>query len=115
MAIKPRLFSAGGGYSGSDWTISIRIENKGELATITQLQVIKGEGVSLQAINPPLYLENGKRISFSGRTSKTHPMNTFFKFKIEYKDKENNSYESIFEWNGGRTQILETKAVEGEQ
>ncbi|MEM5563960.1 hypothetical protein WNY78_02540 [Psychroserpens sp. AS72] len=108
MTVKPKLWTNGSGYNGTDHTIHIKINNRGERAFYKGFDVLEGEGAFwIQKWNQDIVIEKDKYIQLSGRTS-GHPKDSNFKIKINYSDDENYQYQTIIEWNNGKVRFLET-------
>lgn len=111
MAVKPHLWTNGSGYNGTDYTIHIKLDNRGEIAFYSGFEILEGEGVfTLQDWNQDIPIKKDEFIQLSGRTI-SHPSQTYFKIKVLYYDRENYNYETIIEWNNGRVQFLETNEL----
>lgn len=108
MTVKPHLWTNGSGYNGTDYTIHIQVNNRGQIGFYTGFEVLEGKGgFNIQHWNQPIPIEKNEYITLSGTTIE-HPKKTYFKIKIKYFDKENYAYETIIEWNEGKVKFLET-------
>jgi len=108
MAVKPQLWTNGSGYHGTDYTIHIQLDNRGEIAFYSGYEVLEGEGsFTFQKWSQDIPIEKGKNIRLSGSTT-NHPNQTYFVIKVLYYDRENYKYETIIEWNKSRVRFLET-------
>lgn len=111
MTVKPHLWSNGSGYNGTDYTIRIKLDNRGEMAFYSGFETLEGDGVfSFQEWNQDIPIKKDGYIQLSGSTI-DHPNQTYFKIKVFYYDKENYKYETIIEWNNGRVRFLETNEL----
>ncbi len=111
MTVKPHLWTNGSGYNGTDYTIHIKLDNRGEMAFYNGFETLEGEETfSLQKWNQDIPIKKDGYIQLSGRTF-DHPNQTYFKIRIFYYDKENYKYETIIEWNNGSVRFLETNEL----
>lgn len=108
MTVKPHLWTNGSGYNGTDSTIHIKIDNRGEICFYTGFTTLEGDSqFSLQEWNSDITIKKDGYMQLSGRTT-DHPKDTYFKIKISYNDREGYEYETIIEWNKGNVRFLET-------
>lgn len=108
MSVKPRLWTNGSGYNGTDYTIHIKINNRGERAFYKGFEVLEGNNTFwIQEWNQDITIEKDKYIQLSGRTF-GHPREANFKIKINYSDDENYQYQTVIRWSEGRVRFLET-------
>ena len=111
MTVKPKLWSNGSGYNGGDYTIHIKINNRGERAFYKGFEVLEGKDTFwIQKWSRDITIEKGKYIQLSGRTF-LHPKDSCFKIKILYYDDENYQYETVVEWDKSKVKFLETKEL----
>lgn len=111
MTVKPHLWTNGSGYNGTDHTIHIKINNRGEICFYTGFTILEGENTFwIQEWNSDITINKDGYIQLPGRTF-GHPRDANFKIKIHYKDRENYKYETIIEWANGRAKFLETKEL----
>ncbi|WP_282073993.1 hypothetical protein [Polaribacter atrinae] len=111
MTVKPHLWSNSSGYNGTDYTIHIQLDNRGEMAFYSGFETLEGdESFTLQEWNQDIPIKNDGYIRLSGSTT-GHPNQTYFKIKVFYYDKENYKYETIIEWNNARVRFLETNEL----
>lgn len=108
MSVKPRLWTNGSGFNGTDYTIHIVMNNRGQRAFYKGFEILEGEGSFwLQEWNQDIVIEKDNHIQLSGYTT-GHPKDTYFKIKINYSDDENYLYQTIIEWDNGKVRFLET-------
>ena len=108
MSVKPKLWTNGSGYNGTDYTVHIVVNNRGQRAFYKGFEILEGEGSFwLQEWNQDIVIEKDKHIQLSGHTT-GHPKDTYFKIKINYSDDENYLYQTIIEWDNGKVRFLET-------
>lgn len=111
MTVKPHLWTNGSGYNGTDYTIHIKINNRGEIGFYSGFETLEGDGSFwLQEWNQDIPIKKEEYIQLSGRTS-NHPNQTYFKIKVLYYDRENYKYETIIEWDKGKVRFLETNEL----
>jgi len=73
MTVKPEIFQNGSGYNGTDYTIHIKLNNRGERCFYTGYEVLEGDGTfSLERWNQDILIDKDKSIQLSGRTV-SHP------------------------------------------
>lgn len=107
MTVKPHLWTNGSGYNGTEHTIHIKINNRGEICFYTGFTILEGENTFwIQEWNSDITIKKDGYIQLPGRTF-GHPKEANFKIKIHYKDRENYKYETIIEWSNGRAKFLE--------
>lgn len=111
MLVKPRLWTNGGGFSGSDGEIYITLNNRGYLCFIDSWVPFDSEDVVFVEWKDPIEIDNGGRTYLRGQALHKHPKDIYFKLKITYRDQEENTYESIFDWQSGNTSLLSTKEL----
>lgn len=113
MINKPRITSGGGTTAAyaDEWTI--RLENKGENAIITNIEIIGGdiENAVFLLHGLPYELDKGKNAMFSGRSIDKTPNKLYLQICVSYKDIEDYEYQAIFDWKGGGTTLVETKEL----
>ena len=109
MSVKPKLWTNGGGYNGTDYSIHIEINNRGQRAFYKGFEIVEGKGTFwLQEWNQDIVIEKDGQIQLSGNTT-GHPKDSYFRIKINYTDDENYQYETMIEWgNNGRARFLDT-------
>ncbi|MDO6516577.1 hypothetical protein [Zobellia uliginosa] len=108
MTVKPHLWTNGSGYNGTDHTIHIRLDNRGEIAFYEGFETLEGEGLFwLQEWEQDIPIKKDTSIQLSGSTT-AHPTKTYFKIKIHYYDSEHYNYETIIEWNNGKVRFVQT-------
>ncbi|NRR90930.1 hypothetical protein HSX10_05075 [Winogradskyella undariae] len=111
MTVKPHLWSNGSGYNGTDYTIHIKLDNRGEMAFYSGFETLEGEGdFTFEEWDQDIPIKKDGYIQLSGNTS-GHPNQTYFKIKVFYYDKEDYKYETIIEWNNARVRFLETNEL----
>lgn len=111
MTVKPHLWTNGSGHNGSDYTIYIQLDNRGEIGFYTGFETLEGDGsFMIHNWNQAIAIEKDKYIRLSGKTV-DHPNQTYFKIKVKYYDKEDYHYETIIEWNKGKVRFIETIAL----
>ena len=111
MTVKPHLWTNGSGYNGTDYTIHIKINNRGEIAFYSGFETLEGDGSFwLQEWNQDIPIIKEEYIQLGGSTS-DHPNQTYFKIKILSYDRENYKYETIIEWDKGKVRFLETNEL----
>jgi hypothetical protein len=110
---KPRIWSNGGRVSPSKEQWSISLDNKGEEATITNIDIISGdmENAVFLIHALPYELGKGDQSLFTGRSIGKNPNDIELIIKVSYHDIEGYNYEAIFKWKGGATSLLETKEL----
>jgi hypothetical protein len=113
MIHKPRIWSNGGSTAAYDSEWSIRIDNKGEDATITSLDIIGGDAENAKFLihGLPFELDKGKSCVFSGTCTEKNPNEIYLKIQVNYTDVEGYEYATIFDWKGGSTTLVETKEL----
>ena len=111
MTVKPHLWTNGSGYNGTDYSIHIKLDNRGEIAFYSGFETLDGEGTfTLYEWDQDITIKKDGYIQLSGSTV-NHPNQTCFKIKVFYYDRENYKYETIIEWNNGRVRFLETVEI----
>jgi hypothetical protein len=111
MTVKPHLWSNGSGCNGTDYTIHIKLDNRGEMAFYSGFETLEGEGdFTFQEWDQDIPIKKDGYIQLSGNTL-DHPNQTYFKIKVFYYDKEDYKYETIIEWNNARVRFLETNEL----
>ena len=110
MIHKPRLWSNGGSTMAYDSEWNIRIDNKGEEATITGIEIVGGdiENAAFLIHGLPYELDKGKSMLFSGRAINKNPNDMKLEIKVSYHDVEGYEYDTFFKWKGGGTTLLKT-------
>jgi hypothetical protein len=113
MINKPRIISGGGTTAGYAEEWSIRLENKGENAIITNIEIIGGDKDHAVFLTNglPYELDKGKTSLFSGRSIDKNPNQLYLQICVSYKDVEDYEYQAIFDWKGGGTTLIETKEL----
>ncbi len=111
MLVKPRLWTNGGGYSGHDGEVNITINNRGHLCFIDSWTPFDSEDVVFIEWKDPIEIDNGGRTILRGQALHKHPKDIYFKLKVIYRDQEENTYESIFDWRSGSTSLISTKEL----
>lgn len=82
MTVKPHLWSNGSGYNGTDQTIHIKLDNRGEIAFYKGFETLDGEGAFwLQEWGQDIPIKKDEYIQLSGNTA-AHPTKTYFRFKF---------------------------------
>jgi hypothetical protein len=113
MINKPRITSSGGTTAGyaNEW--SIRLENKGENALITNIEIIGGDMDHAMFLTNglPYELDKGKTSQFSGRSIDKNPNQLYIQICVSYSDVEDYEYQTIFDWKGGGTALIENKEL----
>lgn len=107
MLVKPRIWSNGGGRVGG--RIIMDIDNRGELGFYDGYEIIDGENVAFEKWNRPIEIGKDARIKLTAPDIDKRLDNIQFRIKILYHDQEDFKYETIFDWKGGRTKLIETK------
>lgn len=110
MIHKPRLWSNGGSVMPFDEKWNIRIDNKGEEATITAIEIIGGDikNATFLIHGLPYELDKGKSSVFTGQSLDKNPNDIELEIKVSYHDIEGYEYETYFKWKGGSSTLLRT-------
>lgn len=110
LMVKPRIWSSGGGYKGYNRTIHISVDNRGELCYVDDFEIVEGDDISLNKWNTSITLVKDGHIRITGDIidPEKHPKKVNFKLRLKYHDQENYKYESVIQWIGGATKVLET-------
>jgi hypothetical protein len=110
MINKPRIWSNGGSVSPFENEWNIRIDNKGEEATITAVEITSGDiaNASFLLHGFPFELDKGKSSVFTGRVANINPHDLELEIKVSYHDLEGYKYETFFKWKGGATGLIKT-------
>lgn len=110
MIHKPRIWSNGGNTfaAKNEWGISL--DNKGEEAIITNVEIVGGdvEYASFKPMGRPFNLEKGGHSRYAGRVKDINPNDMELEIKVSYEDLEGYKYESYFKWKGGATSHIKT-------
>jgi len=96
LRVKPILWLNGAGYSALDGTLRININNKGEEAQITNLE-LKSDDINLQENKMPFSIEKRGNVNICGiRKSHKHIKDCVYKIEIFFEDKLQNKYLTTF-------------------
>lgn len=109
LLTKPRIWTNGGGYRGTEKEIKVSIDNRGELCYVDDFEIVEGDQVNLRKWKQPVTLVKDGNIYITGiLEGDIWPKDAKFKLRLDYHDQENYHYQSIIQWTGGSTRLLET-------
>lgn len=111
MLAKPYLWSNGGGSvvdKDRVTTISMNLNNRGELCFYDDYEIIEGDNIKFQRWNRPIEIEKDKHITLTAPMPNKVLDDILFNIKVFYHDQEDFKYEAVFEFKGGATKLLET-------
>jgi hypothetical protein len=113
MINKPRITSSGGTTAGYADEWAIRLENKGENAILTNIEIIGGdiEHAMFLTNGLPYELDKGSSSLFAGKSIDKKPNKLYLQICVSYKDIEDYEYQAIFDWKAGGTTLIETKEL----
>ncbi len=111
---RPRLWLNGGSHGGTEMTI--RVENRGEIAHVDGFEVIEKniEQLFLPTWkNYPIEKDRGVQLQIrpSGAGPNINWQHLHFKFAMNYHDAEGHKYQETIEVTNGHAKIIETKEV----
>jgi len=111
MSVKPQLHS-NSCMSGPEGSISITLNNRGELAFIDSFELIESEDqVRIQNWNRIVDVPKDKSIKIHADVIGKHGNQAIFTFLIKFHDVENYKYESIVQYDKGSSTFIETKEL----
>ncbi len=109
LMVKPRIWSNGGGFKGQERSINISVDNRGELCYVDDFEIIEGDQIDLYKWDQSITLDKNGHIRITGTIiGDKHPKEVQFRIRIDYHDQENYRYQSVIEWIGGTTKVIET-------
>ncbi|MEQ8906412.1 hypothetical protein [Ekhidna sp.] len=109
LVTKPAIWSNGGGYKGYEGSVNISVDNRGEICFIDDFEIVEGDEIDLNKWSRPVPLEKNGHVRITGDViGGKHPKEVRFKIRLDYHDQENYRYQTIIEWVGGITNVLET-------
>lgn len=111
---RPRLWLNGGSHGGNEMTI--RVENRGEIAHLDGFEVIEKniEQLFLPTWkNHPIEKDRGVQLQIrpSGAGPNINWQHLRFKFALNYHDAEGHKYQEVIEVTNGHAKIIETKEI----
>jgi len=106
LSVQPRLWLNGAGYSGSQGTLQIDLNNKGETAYIDDFIVLSGD-IELHSKSIPYELDKGSRRYIFGRDNGTvHIKDAEYEIEILYHNSLNQPYHAIIKGKGQYAKIV---------
>ncbi|RYD82389.1 MAG: hypothetical protein EOP53_03885 [Sphingobacteriales bacterium] len=105
LSVKPNLWLNGVSTHGTTGEIKFDLNNKGETAFLTEMNLINGD-ISLHDLHIPYELEKGQRRYIFGRNaSEKHILQCSYEIEILYTDSLKNQYKSIIKGTGPRAKL----------
>jgi len=113
LLTKPAIWTNGGGYNGSNRTVNISVDNRGEICfldSFEQIDPANWDRVNFQNWASVVTIDKNRSIRIQGtlHSPDRHPKDSSFRILLNYHDQENYEYQTTIEWSGGVTKILET-------
>lgn len=111
LSVRPNLWLNGAGYSGYDGELKIDLNNKGEVAFITNFNLTSSD-IILHNEYLPYELEGGqRRYIFARSKGIKHIKDSIYSIEILYKDKISTQYSVLITGEGANVTLSEPKEI----
>lgn len=111
LSVRPNLWLNGAGYSGYDGELKIDLNNKGEVAHITNFNLTSSD-IVLHNEHLPYELEGGqRRYIFARSKGNKHIKDAIYSIEILYKDKINTPYSITITGEGANVTLSEPTEI----
>jgi hypothetical protein len=108
LSVKPNLWMNGGIERGYHGDVQLNLNNKGEIATVLNCEILIGD-IALINNSFPFELEKGQNRYISAKTTGKPIRDCEYDIKITYSDSLGNKYNSLLRGKGASSKIIETK------
>lgn len=111
LSVKPNLWLNGAGYSGYNGELKIDLNNKGEVAYITNFNLTSSD-IELHNEHLPFELEGGqRRYIFARSKGNKHIKDAIYTIEILYKDKINTHYSITLTGEGPNVKLSQPTEI----